>query len=101
MYGENEITEAAKWDNSVAYTVELDLSSTKVQEQTIYAVVAGYKQSGEFVNVKIAPVTVSVSGTYDATLTSCDMTGADTIKIFAVSGYQNLAPLMKQATILN
>lgn len=101
MYGDVEIKEAAKWDNKAAYTVALDLSSTKVQEQTIYAVVAGYKQSGEFVNVKIAPVTVSVSGTYDAILTSCDMTGADTIKIFAVDGYQNLAPLMKQAAVLN
>lgn len=99
--GTSDITSVSEWLSNVSYKVELTLDSTRTSEQTIYAVVAGYKQTDEFVNVQIVPVKVTASGTYPADLAKADMTGVDKIKIFAVDGYQNFAPLMKQAKQIN
>ena len=99
--GDTEINSVADWDNQAQYDVMLTLESTRANEQTIYVVVAGYKQSGELANVGIAPVKVTKSNTYTADLEAIDMTDAKTVKIFAVDGFDNLSPLMTQAEVLN
>ena len=99
--GATEINSVADWDNQAQYDVVLTLESTRANEQTIYVVVAGYKQSGELANVGIAPVKVTKSNTYTADLEAIDMTEAKTVKIFAVDGFDNLSPLMTQAEVLN
>jgi len=99
--GSTVIDAVSKWDKLTAYSVELTLDSTRLAEQTIYAVVAGYKQSGELVNVGVTPVKVSGSDVYTEDLEAIDMTDADFIKIFAVDGFENFSPLMAQAVVLN
>ena len=99
--GSTEITSVSEWDSSVSYDVELTLDSTRTKEQTIYAIVAGYEQSGELANVQIVPVRVTASNVYAEELEKADMTGVDKIKVFVIEGYDNLAPLMKQAKEIN
>lgn len=99
--GSTEITSVSEWNSSVSYDVELTLDSTRTKEQTIYAIVAGYEQSGELANVQIVPVKVTASNVYAEELEKADMTGVDKIKVFVIEGYDNLAPLMKQAKEIN
>lgn len=100
MNGASEVASLSAWDKLTAYKVNITLDSTRTNTQTVYAVVAGYTSAGKLVNVGVAPVDVSVSGSYDANLQALDMTGADLVKVFAIDGFSNLAPLMAEAKVI-
>lgn len=97
---DTKIESVSAWNNTDDIKITAALESTRGAGE-VYVVAAGYDAAGKMLGAGLATLEVNGSGSYSANLGKLDLTGAASIRYFAIDSMENMAPLTSSVISIN